>query len=59
VGQAAKALDGLPESALVLLLMAGFGLNGVIVPAAFLLPMERHSSLAGPASTLIGTLNFA
>jgi len=44
---------------LVLLLMAGFGLNGLIVPSAFVLAMEKHASLAGSASALIGTLNFA
>ncbi|MDQ0014780.1 DHA1 family bicyclomycin/chloramphenicol resistance-like MFS transporter [Variovorax boronicumulans] len=44
---------------LVLLLMIGFGLNGLVVPATFVLAMEGHASLAGTASALIGTMNFA
>ncbi|MDN4587484.1 Bcr/CflA family drug resistance efflux transporter [Xenophilus aerolatus] len=44
---------------LVLLLMAGFGLNALILPSAFVLAMERHAGLAGAASALIGTANFA
>lgn len=44
---------------LVLLLMAGFGLNGLIVPSAFVLAMERHAGLAGAASALLGAANFA
>lgn len=44
---------------LVLLLMAAFGLNALILPTAFVLAMERHASLAGAASALIGTANFA
>ncbi|MBB3181995.1 DHA1 family bicyclomycin/chloramphenicol resistance-like MFS transporter [Variovorax sp. Sphag1AA] len=44
---------------LVLLLMGGFGLNGLIVPSAFVLAMDQHASRAGSASALIGTLNFA
>ena len=46
-------------SVLVALLMIGFGLNGLIVPAAFVLAMEGHAALAGTASALIGTMNFA
>jgi DHA1 family bicyclomycin/chloramphenicol resistance-like MFS transporter len=44
---------------LVLLLMVGYGLNGLIVPATFVLAMEGHAALAGTASALIGTMNFA
>ncbi len=43
---------------LVGLLVIGYGCNGVIVPAAFVLGMERHPALAGTASALIGTFNF-
>jgi DHA1 family bicyclomycin/chloramphenicol resistance-like MFS transporter len=31
----------------------------VIVPTTFVLAMEGHGALAGTASALIGTLNFA
>jgi DHA1 family bicyclomycin/chloramphenicol resistance-like MFS transporter len=44
---------------MVSLLVLGFGLNGLIVPSAFVLAMEGHPALAGTASALIGTLNFA
>jgi DHA1 family bicyclomycin/chloramphenicol resistance-like MFS transporter len=44
---------------LVTLLLVGYGLNGVIVPTTFVLAMEGHGALAGTASALIGTLNFA
>ena len=44
---------------LVLLLMIGYGLNGLIVPSIFVLAMEGHAALAGTASALIGTMNFA
>jgi DHA1 family bicyclomycin/chloramphenicol resistance-like MFS transporter len=43
---------------LVALLVIGYGCNGVIVPAAFVLGMEKHPALAGTASALIGTFNF-
>jgi len=46
-------------SVLVALLMVGYGVNGLIVPATFVLAMEGHASLAGTASALIGTMNFA
>ena len=44
---------------MVVVLMVVFGLNGLIVPNAFVLAMEAHPALAGRASALIGTLNFA
>jgi DHA1 family bicyclomycin/chloramphenicol resistance-like MFS transporter len=44
---------------LVGLLMVAYGLNGVTVPATFVRAMEGHAALAGTASALIGTLNFA
>ncbi|MDM0118398.1 multidrug effflux MFS transporter [Variovorax arabinosiphilus] len=44
---------------LVGLLLVGYGCNGVIVPATFVLAMEGHPALAGTASALIGTFNFA
>jgi DHA1 family bicyclomycin/chloramphenicol resistance-like MFS transporter len=44
---------------MVVLLMVGYGLNGLIVPSTFVLAMEGHPSLAGTASALIGTMNFA
>ncbi len=44
---------------MVALLMLGYGLNGIIVPSTFVLAMEGHAALAGAASALIGTLNFA
>jgi DHA1 family bicyclomycin/chloramphenicol resistance-like MFS transporter len=44
---------------LVTLLFVGYGLNGIIVPSTFVLAMEGHAALAGTASALIGTLNFA
>lgn len=43
---------------LVGLLLVGYGCNGVIVPATFVLAMEGHPALAGTASALIGTFNF-
>jgi DHA1 family bicyclomycin/chloramphenicol resistance-like MFS transporter len=43
---------------LVGLLLIGYGCNGVIVPATFVLAMEGHPALAGTASALIGTFNF-
>jgi DHA1 family bicyclomycin/chloramphenicol resistance-like MFS transporter len=44
---------------LVGLLMVVYGLNGVIVPSAFVVAMEGHAARAGTASALLGTLNFA
>jgi DHA1 family bicyclomycin/chloramphenicol resistance-like MFS transporter len=44
---------------LVALLMVVYGLNGVIVPSAFVVAMEGHAARAGTASALLGTLNFA
>lgn len=43
----------------VALLFLAFGLNGIIVPSTFVLAMDEHPALAGTASALIGTLNFA
>ena len=44
---------------LVGLLVVVYGLNGVIVPSAFVVAMEGHAARAGTASALLGTLNFA
>ncbi|MGJ7526056.1 multidrug effflux MFS transporter [Variovorax sp. GB1P17] len=44
---------------LVGLLMAVYGLNGVIVPSTFVVAMEGHAARAGTASALLGTMNFA
>jgi DHA1 family bicyclomycin/chloramphenicol resistance-like MFS transporter len=40
-------------------LLVVYGLNGVIVPSAFVVAMEGHAARAGTASALLGTLNFA
>jgi MFS transporter, DHA1 family, multidrug resistance protein len=44
---------------LVALLFVGYGLNGIIVPSTFVIAMQENPTLAGTASALIGTLNFA
>ncbi|MBD9664516.1 DHA1 family bicyclomycin/chloramphenicol resistance-like MFS transporter [Variovorax paradoxus] len=56
----ALTLSGVDRlGALVGLLMVVYGLNGVIVPSAFVVAMEGHAARAGTASALLGTLNFA
>jgi DHA1 family bicyclomycin/chloramphenicol resistance-like MFS transporter len=44
---------------LVALLFIGFGFAGVIVPLTFVLAMAGNPAIAGTASALLGTLNFA
>ncbi|NML44453.1 multidrug effflux MFS transporter [Ramlibacter sp. G-1-2-2] len=44
---------------LVLLLALTYGLNSLVVPSCFVLAMQDHPQLAGSASALIGTFNFA
>lgn len=44
---------------LTALLVVVYGCNGVLIPSLFVLAMEGHPSLAGSASALIGTMNFA
>lgn len=60
VGLLALMLAGVDRlDVMVGLLLVGYGCNGVIVPATFVLAMEGHPALAGTASALIGTFNFA
>ncbi|WP_370880635.1 multidrug effflux MFS transporter [Variovorax paradoxus] len=55
-----SALAGVDRlGVLVGFLVVAYGLNGVIVPSAFVVAMEGHAARAGTASALLGTLNFA
>jgi len=55
-----SALAGVDRlGVLVGFLVVVYGLNGVIVPSAFVVAMEGHAARAGTASALLGTLNFA
>jgi DHA1 family bicyclomycin/chloramphenicol resistance-like MFS transporter len=55
----ALTLAGIDSLAVMVgLLAVAYSINGVIVPATYVLAMEAHPGLAGTASALIGTLNF-
>jgi len=44
---------------LVALLFAGYGCLGMLLPTATVLALEEHGSIAGTASALMGTVQFA
>jgi MFS transporter, DHA1 family, multidrug resistance protein len=44
---------------LIALMMIGFGFLGLVVPAASVLALEAHGAIAGTASALMGTVQFA
>jgi MFS transporter, DHA1 family, multidrug resistance protein len=44
---------------LVALLFVGFGCLGLVLPACAVLALEEHPAIAGTASALMGTLQFA
>jgi len=44
---------------LIALMLLGFGLLGLVVPAVAVLALEAHGAIAGTASALMGTLQFA
>lgn len=44
---------------LIILMFIGFGFLGLVVPAASVLALEAHGAIAGTASALMGTLQFA
>ena len=50
-------LDALPV--LLVLLFAGYGCLGLIIPTSAILALEDHGPIAGTASALMGTLQFA
>lgn len=50
-------VDGL--AVMLVLLFAGYGALGLVVPATMVLSMEDHGAIAGAASALGGTLHFA
>jgi DHA1 family bicyclomycin/chloramphenicol resistance-like MFS transporter len=54
---AASRVDRL--DVLVLLLFAGNGFLGLVIPATAVLAMEDYGEFAGTASALMGTLQFA
>lgn len=49
--------DGLPV--LLALLFIGYGFLGLIIPTSAILALEEHGPIAGTASALMGTLQFA
>ena len=49
--------DGLPV--LLALLFVGYGFLGLIIPTSAILALEEHGPIAGTASALMGTLQFA
>lgn len=49
--------DGLPV--LLVLLFVGYGFLGLIIPTSAILALEEHGPIAGTASALMGTLQFA
>jgi DHA1 family bicyclomycin/chloramphenicol resistance-like MFS transporter len=44
---------------LIALMLLGFGFLGLVVPAVAVLALEAHGAIAGTASALMGTLQFA
>ena len=50
---------GVDRLEVLVVLLVGYGLNGVIVPSTFVLAMEGHAMRAGSASASIGMVNFA
>jgi MFS transporter, DHA1 family, multidrug resistance protein len=44
---------------LVILLFIGYGFLGMVLPTAAVLALEHHGSIAGTASAVMGTLQFA
>ncbi len=49
--------DQLPV--LLALLFVGYGFLGLIIPTSAILALEEHGPIAGTASALMGTLQFA
>ena len=43
---------------LITMMLLGFGFLGLVVPAVAVLALDRHGSIAGTASALMGTLQF-
>lgn len=53
-------LAGVDNLAVMLgLLFVGYGFLGIVVPTAAVLALEEHGTIAGTASALMGTLQFA
>jgi len=50
-------VDALPV--LLALLFVGYGFLGLIIPTSAILALEDHGPIAGTASALMGTLQFA
>lgn len=50
-------VDALPV--LLVLLFVGYGFLGLIIPTSAILALEDHGAMAGTASALMGTLQFA
>lgn len=50
-------VDALPV--LLALLFVGYGFLGLIIPTSAILALEEHGAMAGTASALMGTLQFA
>ena len=44
---------------LILMMLAGFGFLGLVTPGAAVLALDTHGPIAGTASALMGTLQFA
>jgi MFS transporter, DHA1 family, multidrug resistance protein len=56
----ALQLSGVDSLAVMLaLLFVGYGALGLVVPTSMVLSMEQHGAIAGTASALGGTLQFA
>ena len=43
---------------LIVMMLAGFGFLGLVVPMTAVLALDAHGSIAGTASALMGTLQF-
>ena len=43
---------------LIFMMLIGFGFLGLVVPSATVLALDKHGSIAGTASALMGTLQF-
>jgi len=50
-------IDGLPV--LMVLLFIGYGFLGLVIPSSAVLALDAHGPIAGTASALMGTLQFA
>lgn len=56
-GLFAAGIDGLPV--MMVMLFIGYGFLGLVIPSSAVLALDEHGAIAGTASALMGTLQFA